>query len=566
MRERQALVADIVQPAGHQVALPQVLRHVGVTGHGDDFTAFENLVDLLQRVRFVGFAVVELEQGAMGSQDDDLVLRDGCDVLTQPLQLAIAEARVVVVARRAGVNDVAQRHHVGLACLVRVILRPELGAETIELVFTIAGIEVEVVVARQEAGRTVEHGGQVASLREKRQIVAHEVSQEQGPAPGVVCAGCEVGKDTVARESDLLLVVGLDIGTEHAVLFGRLSEVALDHREVHLVRQGACGGYAPVLQGGGAGRQVVVEELRDVVLVYRHLVSAWLGDEDGHVVECRQFVATLPIGGNDLPAVGDGNSRHAGLTPILGGVSVLVVEDNAIKGRFFGSRCFDDLDAAPVGCSGPTVLLGFTGRTLDVDASHLGVDAVGSVRDGEVVLVPELVHRVEHVEDVFVAVILPSLHIVGLEFGVNVAAQMQRNRANLLIVSGRRFEGEVGHGIDASSGRIGHRRGNRVRRKHHEPGRNLIRGNLAGRSWSRRDQRLAGRIIRVDRVVDALIRDGVVGAVEVVIGTVEAEARVGRNFQSARRAVSHATGEDLHEVFVHDEGRAEFGIEVHVSQ
>src|SRR5690606_15017804 len=78
-------------------------------------------------------------------------------------------------------------------------------------------------------------------------------------------------------------------------------------------------------------------ELGDVVLIDRNLESARLGEERGHVVEHRQFVASLAVGGDDFTAVGDGDVGQAWFVGVFLGILVAVFEGDTFQGPVFGS-------------------------------------------------------------------------------------------------------------------------------------------------------------------------------------------------------------------------------------
>lgn len=73
--------------------------------------------------------------------------------------------------------------------------------------------------------------------------------------------------------------VEVTLAVDGAVLLGRLGQLARGQREVHRLRQLPGGCDPAVLQLRGSLGQVIVEELSDVVLIDRNLISTRLGDE-----------------------------------------------------------------------------------------------------------------------------------------------------------------------------------------------------------------------------------------------------------------------------------------------
>src|SRR5699024_179447 len=91
-----------------------------------------------------------------------------------------------------------------------------------------------------------------------------------------------------------------------------------------------------VAQLRGALGQVVVVELRDVVLIHRHLISRRLRDRHRHVVEGGQPVTTLVVGAHHLAAVGDHDAGQTVLVAVPGAVLVRVDEHLAGQHRIVG--------------------------------------------------------------------------------------------------------------------------------------------------------------------------------------------------------------------------------------
>ena len=188
-----------------------------------------------------------------------------------------------------------------------------------------------------------------------------------------------------------------------------------------------------------------------------------------------------------------------------------------------------------------------------------GVRAVGG-HDG--VLDPPLTGEVDCVDDVPVEVAFGSPQ--GVRDGLGHAGGPHRHgdRLDLDVVSDVQLDGEVRRRVDLGGGPVLDDGSGGVRGGKHEAGGDLLGGDAAGGGGGGADEGLPVRVSRVDGVLDALVGDRVVRAVQVVVGRVHREPGVRDDLQATRAAVGHAAGVDLHQLGSGREVGAEVGVEV----
>ena len=183
--------ARVLLPARIALARQNLLRVMRVSAKAQNASIPQDLVKLGQ-VDCLVFRLAgtgEAHKRNMRIHNDQLVFGDECQIVLEPIQLALADHAVIGRLRRlragrmridavAAIEHIVQNNEVHAADIEGVVFRSPLSTEGVERVGITCCIEVEVVVAGDKVLRDSTYRGDRPQTRIQREIIAHDVSLE----------------------------------------------------------------------------------------------------------------------------------------------------------------------------------------------------------------------------------------------------------------------------------------------------------------------------------------------------------------------------------------------------
>ncbi|MNV19514.1 hypothetical protein D3C71_1103800 [compost metagenome] len=311
-----------------------------------------------------------IEQRDVHAEHDQAITRQALEVIAEEGELVRAQAADVARLGLGVVDHIIEEHETRAPLFHRIGIRAVHGAPAVQRVRIVAGVHVQVMVARHVEPRHLQLRGDLVDVRVQAQVVIDDVAQG-GAQPRRVLADDRLD-DGALVVADVLAAGGLRIG-EHQHLETvacRIGALGRFQREIPVAGGAAGGADAVVLQLRRPLRRVVAPVGRQPIGRRREAVLVRLDHEDGLALAHRQAVAAIGGGAHDRFAVGDLHTGQAGIGRAAPWLAVALLIHLAGDGRFSspGRRSHQQQASQPGGSTGHR---GRSGRGWGIVEPHI---------------------------------------------------------------------------------------------------------------------------------------------------------------------------------------------------